>query len=174
MKHLLRMTIGMVVIFFFQVNAMGADTLKIGIVDMQEFQKKSRKFQKSSEGLKKKYEAMKKKLDDEREALGKLEEEFRKQSMMLSFDAKEDKKRELEKKSRYFKYLYDDYTQEMKYAEQETTKKIGKELGEVVKEIGEKQGYVLILKKRTSGLIYFNEAIDITDLVAKEYDKMKK
>ena len=174
MKHLLRLTLGMLIIFFFQLNAMGADTHKIAVVDMQEFQKKSRKFQKTSEDLKKKYDAMKQKLEDERTALRKLEEEFRKQSMMLSFDAKEDKKRELEKKSRYYKYLYDDYTQEMKYDEQEATKKIGTALGEIVKKIGEKHGYVLIIKKRTSGLIYFNEAIDITDLVAKEYDRIKK
>ncbi|MBW1768750.1 MAG: hypothetical protein JRJ65_17100, partial [Deltaproteobacteria bacterium] len=62
MKHLLRFTIGMLIIFFFQYNAMGADTSKIGVVDMQKFQKKSRKFQKTSEGLKKKYDVMKQKL----------------------------------------------------------------------------------------------------------------
>ena len=173
MKHLLRFIIGMFIIFFFQYHAIGADKSKIGIVDIQKFQNNSKKFQKSSAGLKNKYEAMKKKLESERNILRKLEEEFRKQSMMLSFDAKEDKKRELEKKSRYYKYLYDDYTQEMKYAEKEATQKIGKELGDIVKKIGEKQGYVLIIKKRSAGLIYFDDAIDITDLVVKEYDKAK-
>jgi len=160
--------------FFFQYNAMGADNAKIGVVDIQKFQKKSKEFQKSSSVLKKKYEAMKQKLEEERTALRKLEEEFRKQSMMLSFDAKENKKREFEKKSRYYKYLYEDYTQEMKYAEQAATEKIGKELGEIVRKIGEKRGYVLIIKNRTLGLIYFNDTIDVTDLMVVEYDKMKK
>jgi len=173
MKQLLRFTVGMLIIFFFQYNAIGADTSKIGVVDIQKFQNNSSKFQKSSAGLKKKYETMQKKLEGERATLRNLEEEFRKQSMMLSFDAKEDKKRELEKKSRYYKYLYDDYTQEMKYAEKEATLKVGKELGAIVKKIGEKQGYVLIIKKRNPGLIYFNDALDITDLVVKEYDKAK-
>jgi len=173
MKQLLRFTVGMLIIFFFQYNAIGADTSKIGVVDIQKFQNNSSKFQKSSAGLKQKYEAMQKKLEGERTALRNLEEEFRKQSMMLSFDAKEDKKRELEKKSRYYKYLYDDYTQEMKYAEQEATQKIGKELEVIVQKIGEKQGYVLIIKKGTPGLIYFNNAIDMTDLVIKDYDAAK-
>ncbi|MBW1861823.1 MAG: OmpH family outer membrane protein [Deltaproteobacteria bacterium] len=174
MKHLLRFTIVMLIMFFFQYNAMGAGTSKIGVVDIQKFQQKSRKFQKTSEGLKKKYDAMKQKLEKERTALRALEEEFRKQSMMLSFDAKEGKKRELDKKARYFKYLYDNYTQEMKYAEEETTKRIGKELGGIVKKIGEKQGYILIFKKRTPGLIYFSDAIDISDQVIEEYDRIKK
>ena len=53
---------------------------------------------------------MQQKLNDERNALAKLDDEFKKQSMMLSLDAQEDKKRELEKKQRQFKFMYDEFT----------------------------------------------------------------
>ncbi len=131
-------------------------------------------FQKTSSILKKKFDTMQQKLDTEKKALLRLEEDFRKQSMMLSLDAQEDKKRELEKKKRYYKYLYEDFTQEMKAVEVEATKKIGKELKAVVEKIGKKEGYTIILEKRTLGLLYYSEAIDITDQVTKAYDKTKK
>ena len=49
-----------------------------------------------------------------------------------------------------------------------------KELEKVVEKIGGKEGYTLIMEKRTIGLIYFDKALDITDQVIKEYDRMKK
>jgi len=115
---------------------------------------------------------MQKKLDEEKNALLELEQDFKKQSMMLSLDAQEDKKRELEKKTRYYKYLYEDFTQDMKDAEMEATKSVGKELEKVVQKIAEKDAYTLILERRTVGLIFYDDAIDITDQVTKAYDKM--
>lgn len=150
-----------------------AQTLKIGVVDIQKFQKKSKSFQSLSAKLKTKFDALQKKLDDERNALVKLEEDFKKQSMMLSLDAQEDKKRELDKKRRYYKYLYEELTLEMKDLEQEATGDVGKELEKVVKKIAEKEGYTLILEKRTLGLIFFSTTIDVTDRVVDAYDATK-
>lgn len=146
---------------------------KIGVVDIQKFQKKSKNFQSIGNKVRKKFDAMQQKLDDERNALLRLEEDFKKQSMMLSLDAQEDKKRELEKKRRYYKYIYEDLSQEMKDTEAEATGEIGKELENVVKKIAEKEGYTLILEKRTLGLIYYSDVIDITDRVVEAYDASK-
>jgi len=57
-------------------------------VDLQKFQKNSKAFQKASVSVKKKFEDMQQKLNDERNAVGRLDEEFKKQSMMLSLDAR--------------------------------------------------------------------------------------
>lgn len=150
-----------------------AQSYKIGVVDIQKFQKKSKAFQNVSGKLKKKFDAMQQKLDDERNALIKLEEDFKKQSMMLSLDAQEDKKNQLEKKRRYYKYIYEDLTQDMKEAETDETNKIGKELEKIVKKIAEKEGFTVIFEKRTVGLIYYSDMVDITDRVADAYDAQK-
>jgi len=104
--------------------------------------------------------------------VAKLDEELKKQSMMLSLDAQEDKKRELEKKQRQFKFMYDEFSQEMKDTEMEAIKKVMKELEKVVEKIGEKEGYTIILERRTLGLLYFNNTIDLTDRVTDAYDKL--
>ncbi len=148
--------------------------MKIGVVDVQKLQNKSKAFQREKAKLKKKFDEMQKKLDEEKKALRKLEEDFRKQSVMLSLDAKVDKKRELERKRRFYKYLYGDFSQEMKEIEVEVMKRVLKDLEKVVEKIAEKEGFTLILEKKTVGLVYYHDAIDITDQVTEAYDRMKQ
>lgn len=175
MKQLIALLIGASFALFSvaETNAAPPTSNKIGVVDIQKFQKKSKNFQVISARVKKKFDAMQQKLDDERNALIRLEDDFKKQSMMLSLDAQEDKKRELEKKRRYYKYIYEDLSQEMKDTESEATSDIGKELEKIVKKIAEKDGYTLILEKRTLGMIYYSEVIDLTDRVVEVYDASK-
>jgi len=172
MKSLIGLFLGILtVVFVFPAAPSAAQAVKIGVVDLQKFQKNSKAFQKASLSVKKKFDDMQQKLNEERNALAKLDEEFKKQSMMLSLDAQEDKKRELEKKQRHFKFMYDDFTQEMKDTEMDAVKKVMKELEKIVEKIAEKEGYTIILERRTLGLLYFNQTIDMTDRVTDAYDK---
>lgn len=146
---------------------------KIGLIDMEKFQQKSVAFQRIKLKLERKFENLKKKLDAEKKEVMKLEEELKKQSLMLSLDAKEDKRRELERKKRYYKYLYNEFSQEMKEAEQDAKRMVSNEIEKIVEKIGRAQGYTIILERRTLGLIYYEDSIDITDQVVAAYDKMK-
>ena len=173
MKGVIFVFLGLLAMVFLQPAPLAAQNVKVGVVDLQKFQKNSKAFQRASLVVKKKFDDMQQKLNDERNALGKLDEELKKQSMMLSLDAQEDKKRELEKKRRYYKFIFEDLQQEMKDLEAEATSDVGKELEKIVKKIAEKEGYTLILEKRTLGMIYFNDAIEITDRVVETYDATK-
>ena len=174
MKHIFRLGLGVAIIFLFQSYALGADSFRIGEVDINGLQNRSKNFERTKVKLKKKLGALQIKLDKEKAALVKIEDEFRKQSMMLSLDAKEDKNRELKKKRRYLKYIYEDFSQQMKDAEMEVVRQFGKELKQVVKKVAEKKVLLLVLEKSTPGLIVYDDVIDITDQVTKEYDKIKR
>jgi outer membrane protein len=171
MKGLICVVLTLLTVVFLQPAPLQAQAVKIGVVDLQKLQKNSKAFQKASVGVKKKFDDMQQKLNDERNALAKLDEEIKKQSMMLSLDAQEDKKRELDKKQRQFKFMYDEFTQEMKDTEIDAIKKVMKELEKIVEEMGKKEGYTIILERRTLGLLYFNNAVDLTDRVTDAYDK---
>ncbi len=171
MKGLIYLFLAMLTIVFLQPAPVAAQAVKIGVVDLQKLQKDSKTFQKASVGVKKKFDDMQQKLNDERNALARLDEDLRKQSMMLSLDAQEDKKRELDKKQRQFKFMYDEFTQEMKDTEMDAIKKVMKDLEKIVEGIGKKEGYTIILERRTLGLLFFNNAIDLTDRVTEAYDK---
>ena len=151
-----------------------AQGAKIGVLNMKRLQQNAVRFQAIRENLKKKYNTLQKKLDAERAQIAKIEEELQKQSMMLSLDAKEDKEMELGKRTRHYKYMYGEVTQEMKDAEFEATRKVGKEIEKIVEKLAHKESYTLILEQGAVGLIYYNDAIDITDRVTKAYDNQKQ
>ena len=174
MKGLTITLLCFVTIVLFQSNILAAGEVKFAVIDIQKFQESSKAFQKVRAELKAKFDALQAKLDRERDALMKLDEELKKQSMMLSLDAQEDKQRELEKKRRYYKYLQEDFTQELKSLEVDAIKKTMKELETVVKNIAKKEGYTLILERRTLGLMYYDPSVDITENVIKDYDKIKQ
>jgi outer membrane protein len=81
---------------------------------------------------------------------------------------------ELGKLTRHYKYMVGEVTQEMKDAEFEATRKVGREIEKVVEKIAKKAGYTIILEQGTVGLIYNDDNIDITAQVIKAYDKMKQ
>ena len=174
MKNFLRITPILFFLFFFQANAVGAAPIKIGVLDLQKFQANSKAMQIETQKLQKKYDDMKKKLEDEVKDLQKLEDELKKQSLMLSLDAQSSKKREVERKQRYIQFLRNDFTQEMKDTDQENTQRVLKELEKIVGKIAKDGGYTIILERKSLGLIYADESTDITDLVVKAYDSMKK
>ena len=102
-----------------------------------------------------------------------MQEDLQKQSMMLSLDARQDKQREMDERTRHYNYVYGEVTQEMKDAEADATRKVGMEIEKVVEKIAEKEKYTIILEAGAVGLVYYNNAIDITDQVTKAYDEVK-
>ena len=165
--------IGCAAIFFFCIQTAQADAVKVGVLNMKTLQQNSLAFQKVRDGLKKKFDALQKKLDGEKAQIQKLQEDLQKQSMMLSLDARSDKQREMEQRTRHYNYVYGEVTQEMKEAEADATRKVGSEIEKVVEKIAEKEKYTIILEAGAVGLVYYNNAIDITDQVTKAYDQVK-
>ncbi|MCJ7684634.1 MAG: OmpH family outer membrane protein, partial [Desulfobacteraceae bacterium] len=70
--------------------------------------------------------------------------------------------------------MYSEVTQEMKDAEFEATRKVGKEIEKIVEKMSQKAGYTIILEDGTVGLIYYDNAIDITNQVTEAYDKLSQ
>ena len=62
----------------------------------------------------------------------------------------------------------------MKAAEIEATREVTKELGKIMEKIAKQKGYSLIMGRRTVGLIYYNDALEITDQVTEAYDIQKQ
>jgi len=170
MKNFIRLLVGIVFVFGFQLCAFGEDGCKIGVVDMQKFMGKSKAFQKISEDYMKKMGVKKKEFEQEKSKLRELEEEIKKQSMMLSLDAKETKMKEHGKKSRRLKYLENELLQEAKEAEMEVRRNTLIDIANIVRDIGKKEGYSIILE-RSAGFLYCDDSIDITDNVVKAYDQ---
>jgi outer membrane protein len=174
MKHLFRVAIVGLFILFIQQNAFCANNVKVGILDMQKLQMESKNFKKVAKRFEDKFESLKKKIQKEQNILKKAEEEWEKQSSMLSSEARETKRIELEKKRMNYKHVAEDYSSQLRNAELEVQREVGKDLDKIVKDIGDKKGYTIILERRTIGLVYYADGLDITDEVIKAYDALKR
>ncbi|MCD4718232.1 MAG: OmpH family outer membrane protein [Desulfobacterales bacterium] len=164
----------LIILCFLPVSAIGADSVKIGTVDLQRCIMDSIEGKKVKNELQKKKNNMQAKLDERQNKLLKLKNEIEKQSMMLSMDAKEDKAKDFERQRREFKYFYDDINNQMRKAETEVKKLLLEDLEKVVKDIGDKGNFTLIFERRSGGIMYMQKTVDITDEVIKAYDLTKK
>jgi outer membrane protein len=174
MKKYLCLIFAIAVIDFLPTLAIGSDYAKFGVVDIQRCISESIEGKRVFQELQGKKDAMQEKLDRKQNELLSLKDELEKQSMMLSVDAKEDKKKDFERKGREFKFLYEDLSEEMREAETEARNEILKELEEVVSDIGKRDNYLLIFERRTSGIMYLDKKVDITDDAVEAYDRKKK
>jgi len=164
----------LIILCFLPVSAIGADSVKIGTVDLQRCIMDSIEGKKVKNELQKKKNNMQAKLDERQNKLLKLKNEIEKQSMMLSMEAKEGKAKDFERQRREFKYFYDDINNQMRKAETEVKKLLLEDLEKVVKDIGDKGNFTLIFERRSGGIMYMQKTVDITDEVIKAYDLTNK
>ncbi|MFC1867865.1 OmpH family outer membrane protein [Thermodesulfobacteriota bacterium] len=173
MKLLFRFFFIMIVIFMFQHSAFAADAIKIGILDLQRCMQESNEGKRVFQSLKKKHDSMQKKLDERQNELIQMQKEIEKQSLMLSLDAKEDKRKEFERRRRDLGYILQDLNEEMNKSEASARKKILKDLEGIVEKIALKGAYDLIIERRGGGILFTSEGLHITDQVIDAYNKEK-
>jgi len=157
----------------FSNSALAADASKVAIVDLQRCMKESNEGKRVSESLKKEIETMQERYNKAQIELTNLQKELEKQSLMLSLDAKENKQNEYDKKNRELTYLAEDLSEESQAAEQNASQKILKDVYKIIDTVAKQLAIDLVLEKSTAGIIFVSSAMDITEQVIKEYNKVK-
>jgi len=117
----------------------------------------------------------------EEDALTAMKSEIEKKGSAWSDDVRAEKEREYQKKLRDYGMKTEDAKLEMQQLEKRHMEPILKHLHDVISEIGKKNGYALILEntmkglRNRQGLLYADDALDISDQVQKELDvRLKK
>jgi outer membrane protein len=163
----------LILCFLFQNSAMAAGTTtKIGVVDMDRCMKESNEGKRVTESLKKEFDAMQQKYVNAQKELSDLQKDLEKQSLMLSSDARESKQSEYDRKNRELNYLSQDLSEDAQTAQQNANQKMLKQLNSVIQNLGKQQAFDLVLEKSNTIILYASSAIDITDLVIKELNKV--
>jgi outer membrane protein len=99
-----------------------------------------------------------------------LKESLDKQNPLLKPEARATREKEFQKKVREFQRWGEDNQNEINQKRMELERAIGIGLLKVIREIGEEEGYVLILDKNENILLFGSKSIDLTDRVIKAYD----
>lgn len=151
-----------------------AAEVKLGYIDLKEVIAKSEPGKKAMAELKKKFDGMKQNLDKQKKELDALQANLQKQSLVLSQEAKLDKELEFKRKVRDFQDLYQNYQVRMKQDEQRLSEPILRELVTIIKNYGKKHNYTMLFDSNNSGLIYADEAIDLSDKIIFELNSAWK
>jgi outer membrane protein len=103
----------------------------------------------------------------EEDALKELQAEIKKKSSAWSEEKKNDKVREFQKSGRELQAKTEDARFEMKTLQDKELEPILKALEKVVSAYGKANGYTAIMDSK-SGVVYFDEKIDISDAIIKK------
>ena len=102
-----------------------------------------------------------------------LRAEIEKKSSVWSQEVREEKERDYQKRVRELQLKSEDAQFELQQLEKQVMSPILNELQKVIKEVGEKNGYAMIIDSR-AGLLYVDEALDISEIVKKELDSRQQ
>ncbi len=148
--------------------SVSAAELKFGYINLKEVISKSEPGKKAFAELKKKFEGMKSDLDKQKKEIDELQASLQKQSLVLSQDAKLDKELEFKRKVRDFQDMYQNYQMRMKQDEQRLSAPILQQLVTIIKNYGKKHKYTMLFDSNSSGLLYADDATNLSGKIIKE------
>ena len=119
-------------------------------------------------------ERMKKNVDAKQDELQKLKDAIEKQGATITPEARAEKEKQYQTKLKDYQRLTGDYQSELQQKDTEYMQKILLELEGIIKAIGEKEKYAIILEKNQAGILYSIPAVDITDKVVAAFNEASK
>lgn len=162
-------SIALVAIFLAATPAFAADA-KIGYVDLQKALNLSEAGKGAKEEIQSKVKEYETEVQKRQEELKRMKQELEKQAVLLSEEARSKKEREYQQELKDFQRFTKDIQDELKQKDADFTRRILEELFVIIKEIGQKEGYTMVLEKTESSILYADEKIDITGKVIKAYN----
>jgi outer membrane protein len=148
----------------------GADVAKIGVVNFQKLLEKSDAGKKATAEINKRGKEMENNLKKKGEEIDKNKKKLEREALVMSKEMREQKEREIRISINDFKTLKNKYMADFKQHEASLVRDIQKEVLKIVKEMGKKEGFLVILEKREAGVLYAPDTIDITDRLIQRYN----
>jgi len=170
MRNLLKYVLLATVILAMPVLAQAAD--KIGVVNSQDVVMNSEAGKRAMQDLQNKANAKQQELTRQSDELKKMDENFRKQSVTLSAEAKAKMQGEMEAK---FKKMMDDqntFNQQMGQEQSKMLEPLMKVFDQVVADYAKKNGYSMIVERRA--VLFVGSGLDVTTDITKDFEAAAK
>jgi outer membrane protein len=172
-RALLGLTLGLVLAAPYAASAQpvpAPGAIKVAVIDTEKILINSASGKKALAELKKLQEAKEKELGARQQEIKDLQAKISDGRLSLAQDKLDDMQKQLEDKVIAVRRLQDDATRDLTKKRDDVLGQIDQQVMPVINQVGKELGYTLIFRKFESGLIYADEAIDITDSVIKRLD----
>ena len=164
-------TIVCFVLCLFISKAFAADVAKIGLIDIQKILSTSDAGKVASDKMTAKFKELEEDLRTRGTAIDEEKARYEREAAVMSQEARSEKERELKIKVLDFQDLEKKYKTDINTYQQALMSQFRLDVLTVVEELGKKEGYLLILEKRESGVVYNPSTIDITDKVIEKIQR---
>ena len=149
-------------------SVIAADVAKIGILDAQRVLEISSAGKAAQARIKAEGTQRSDDLKKRAQEFKTLEEQLKREAMVMSQEKRDDKSRELKIRKVEIEDLQKKYSREMSQMQQQILNKIQADIVKLAQEIGKEDGYLLILTKEN--VIYYPSSIDVTDKLIENYN----
>jgi outer membrane protein len=146
-----------------------AAEFKVGVVDSMEVVFKSAAGKAVQDAMKRKSEELGKPFTQKQKDLAHQVEEFQKQASVMKEDAKKRKAEELEKKMQEMQKQGADAEKQMQQYQDQQLAPLKQKLDVAVKAVAAQEKLDIVLDKRTSGLLFMDPKLDITEKVRSKF-----
>jgi outer membrane protein len=162
---------GFVLMFFIFTSSNIFAVEKIGFINLRGIMQNSNSGKKAAEDFKKLVDKKSEAIKAAENELKKMKDALDKQSALLTQTASKEKENAYQKKMRDYQILVDDTNKELKAKDEEIAGKLIPEIMKVVRTIGEREKYTLILEISSMPVPYYAKESDISKKVIDEYNK---
>ncbi|MBM4293403.1 MAG: OmpH family outer membrane protein [Deltaproteobacteria bacterium] len=144
---------------------------KLAIVDGADIIFNSAEGKRVQENIKKKYEELGKPLQQKQQTLAKELADAEKQAAVMKEDARKRKEQEFTKKVEDLRKQEMDAQKQIAQYEEKEKAPLFQKLERAVKEVAQENKVEVILDKRSSGVLYMDSKLDLTDKVRTKFGK---
>jgi outer membrane protein len=145
---------------------------RIAFVDLQRALNSVDEGKAAKESLKREFDQKQKLLDDKKTEFDRLRQDFEKQSVVMSDDARKQKQGELERKGMELQSFFVQLQKELSEREREATRGIFEKMHGLVREIAEQEGVSVVVG--AEALVYADPALDLTNELVRKYNARHK
>ena len=143
---------------------------KIGYVDLQRALNESDAGKKAKEEFKVQVDKSQGSLKKQKDEIDALKDQLEKKAVVMKEDERSNLEDSYRKKLRDFERSYKDSQTDLQKKDNELTGGIIKELQEIIRDYGEREGYTLILENTSSAVLYGAKNADLTDEIMRHYN----
>jgi len=147
-----------------------AGPMRIGVINVERLVQESALGKEAFNRVKKLNDQKKDEGDKLQKELRDMEQKLADQGTSLADDKREALQKSYQEKAIAFKRFQDDANRDLEAAQKKELSELERRVFPVINQVGKDKGFTMIFNKFQSGLVYADDAIDITDEVLKLFN----
>jgi outer membrane protein len=148
----------------------GSAAVRIGVINVERLVQESALGKEAFSRVKKLNDQKKEEADKLSKELRDMEQKLADQGSALAEDKREALQKSYQEKAIAFKRFQDDANRDLEAAQKKELGELERRVFPVINQVGKERGFTLVFNKFQSGLVYADDAVDITDEVLKVFN----